>query len=197
MATAAITRRWTPEEYLALEERAKFKSEYKNGFINAMAGTSPEHNTLALNLASEIRASFLGGPCKVYMSDVRLRVTATGLYTYPDVMAICGAAQFEGDGLKTLLNPSMIAEVLSPSTASYDRGEKFDDYRTLPSLREYVLVSQDKVLVERFTRLGDEWIRTEYRDLNETLDLESIGCAIPLSAIYAGVELAGAHANGQ
>jgi Uma2 family endonuclease len=192
MATAAITKRCTPEEYLALEREAKFKSEYKNGFITAMAGTSPKHNTIALNLASEIRAQFKGKPCEVYMSDVRLRVTPAGLYTYPDVMAVCGGAEFAGGDLETLLNPTMIAEILSRSTEKYDRGGKFDDYKTLPSLREYVLVSQDEVLVERFVRQGEEWVSTRYRDIEESLVLESIGCAIPLREIYAGLPLAGA-----
>jgi Uma2 family endonuclease len=191
MATAAIPKRYTPEEYLALERKAKFKSEYKNGFIIAMAGSSPEHNKIALSLASEIRAQFRGKRCEVYMSDVRLRVTPAGLYTYPDVMAVCGGAQFAEGDLETLLNPTMIAEVLSRTTEAYDRGGKFDDYKTLPSLREYVLVSQDKVLVERFTKQGDRWVPTELRDLDETLILESIGCAIPLREIYAGIALAG------
>ena len=105
-------------------------------------------------------------------------------------MALCGGGQFEEDGLDTLLNPTMIAEVLSRSTEAYDRGEKFDDYRTLASLREYVLVAQDKVLVELFTRQGEEWVHSEIRDLDGTLVLESIGCAIPLREIYAGIELA-------
>lgn len=190
MATATILKCYTPEEYLALERQATIKSEYKNGFITAMAGTSPKHNRIALNFASEIRVRFRGRPCEVYIADVRLRVSPTGLYTYPDVMALCGGGQFEEDGLDTLLNPTMIAEVLSRSTEAYDRGEKFDDYRTLASLREYVLVAQDKVLVELFTRQGEEWVHSEIRDLDGTLVLESIGCAIPLREIYAGIELA-------
>lgn len=190
MATAAITRLYTPEEYLALERQARFKSEYRNGVIIPMAGASPAHNEIALGLASQVLAQFRGGPCEVYMSDVRLRVSPTGLYTYPDVMAACGP-QFAEDDPDTLLNPSVIVEVLSKSTAAYDRGEKFDDYRTLPSLREYVLVAQDEVRVERFTRRGDAWEHTVIRDLGETLVLESIGCAIALSEIYAGVRLAG------
>jgi Uma2 family endonuclease len=192
MATAAITKRYTPEEYLALERNEKFKSEYKNGYITAMSGTSPEHNTIALNFASEIRAQFRGGRCKVYMSDVRLRVTPTGLYTYPDVMAVCGEAQFVEDDLETLVNPSMIAEVLSRSTERYDRGDKFEDYRTLSSLMEYVLLSQNEVLVERFVRQGEKWVRTEYRDIEESLVLDSIGCVIALREIYAGLAIAGA-----
>jgi Uma2 family endonuclease len=192
MATAAITKRYTPEEYLALEREAKFKSEYKNGYITAMSGTSPEHNTIALNFASEIRTQFRGGRCKVYISDVRLRVTPAGLYTYPDVMAVCGEAQFVEDDLETLVNPSMIAEVLSRSTERYDRGDKFEDYRTLPSLMEYVLFSQNEVLVERFVRQGEKWVRTEYRDIEESLVLDSIGCVIPLREIYASLAIADA-----
>jgi Uma2 family endonuclease len=192
MATAAITKRYTPEEYLALERNEKFKSEYKNGYITAMSGTSPEHNTIALNFASEIRAQFKGKPGDVYMSDVRLRVTPTGLYTYPDVMAVCGGAQFAEGDLETLLNPTMIAEVLSRSTERYDRGDKFEDYRTLPSLMEYVLLSQEEVMVERFVRQGEKWVRTEYRDIEESLVLDSIGCVIPLRELYAGLAIAGA-----
>jgi Uma2 family endonuclease len=189
MATAAMIKQYTPEEYLALERKANFKSEYKNGFITAMAGTSPDHNTIALNLASEIRARFRGKPCEVYMSGVRLRVCPTGLYTYHDVMAVRGGAQFMEGDLETLLNPTMIAEVLSKSTEAYDRGDKFVDYRTMPSLPEYVLVAQDRVLVERFTKQGDEWLHSEFRNLDDMLVLESIGCAVPLREIYAGVEL--------
>ena len=190
MATAAITKRYTPEEYLALEREANFKSEFKNGFITAMAGASPQHNTIALNFASEVRAQLRGKPCEVYISDVRLRVTPSGLYTYPDVMAVCGGAQFAEGDLETLLNPTIIAEVLSRTTETYDRGGKFDDYKTLPSLREYVLVSQKEVLVERFVRQGEEWVHTKIRDLDESLVLESIGCAIPLREIYAGLPFA-------
>ena len=156
-----------------------------------MAGTSPEHNTIAPNFASEIRGAVSGRPCKVYMSDVRLRVTPAGLYTYPDVMAVCGEAQFVEDDLETLVNPSMIAEVLSRSTERYDRGDKFDDYRTLPSLMEYILLSQNEVLIERYVRQGEKWVRTEYREIEESLVLDSIGCVIPLREIYAGLAIAG------
>ena len=194
MATAATTKRYTPEEYLALEREAKFKSEYKNGFITAMAGTTPKHNKIALNFASEIRAQFRGRPCEVYMSHVRLRVSPAGLYGYPDVMALCGPLQFDERDLESLINPTMIAEILSRSTEAHDRGDKFEDYQTIPSLQEYVLISQDRLLVELFTRHGDSWVRSELRDLDETLILESLGCAIPLREIYAGVNPTGGNA---
>jgi Uma2 family endonuclease len=177
--------RFTPEQYLALERKANFKSEYDNGFIGAMAGASDEHNTIALNFAGEIRSQLKGRPCKAYMSDMRLRVTPTGLFTYPDVMAVCGERKFLDDKADTLLNPTMIAEVWSPTTEAYDRGDKFAKYRQLSSLREYLLISQDKVLVERYTRQGDQWLLTEFKRLDDILPLTSIGCEIALREIYA------------
>lgn len=191
MASASVIPRFTPEQYLALERKADSKSEYYNGFIVAMAGASIEHNTIALNLASEIRSQFKGRPGRVYMSDMRLYVTPSGLYTYPDVVAVCGEAQFQDDEVDTLLNPTMIVEVLSPTTESYDRGKKFAHYRQLTSLREYVLVSQDQILVELFTRQGDRWLLAEFRRLDDTLPLASIGCEIPLREIYSLIEFPG------
>jgi Uma2 family endonuclease len=185
MVSASEVPRFTPEQYLAMERKARFKSEYYNGFIWAMAGASDEHNTISLNLAGEIRSQLKGRPCKAYMSDMRLRVSPSGLYTYPDVMAVCGERRFLDDEGDTLLNPNMIAEVLSPTTEAYDRGDKFAKYRQLSSLREYVLIAQDKVLVERYTRQGDQWLLTEFRSLDDTLPLPSIGCEIALREIYA------------
>ncbi|MHB1562452.1 MAG: Uma2 family endonuclease [Isosphaeraceae bacterium] len=192
MATATILKRYTPEEYLELERRAAFRSEYRRGYITAMAGTSPEHNTIALNFASEVRVRLRARPCRVYMSDVRLLVSPTGLSTYPDIMAVCGGAEFAPGDLETLTNPSMIAEVLSRTTEAYDRGEKFQDYKTIPSLKKFLLIARDRVLVERFERKGQEWVRTEYRDIGETVVLQSLGCAIPLSEIHAGPPFTGA-----
>jgi Uma2 family endonuclease len=196
MASATEVPRFTPEQYLALERKANFKSEYYNGFIWAMAGASDEHNTIALNLASEIRSQLKGRPCKAYVTDMRLRVTPTGLYTYPDVMAVCGERQFLDDKTDTLLNPTMIAEVLSPTTEAYDRGDKFAKYRQLSSLREYVLIAQDKVLVERYTRQGDQWLLTEFKSLDDALPLPSIGCEISLREIYALIEFPAEKAPG-
>jgi Uma2 family endonuclease len=196
MASATVIPRITPEQYLALERKADFKSEYCNGFIIAMAGASRVHNTIALNLASEIRSQLKGRRCRVYMSDMRLRVSPTGLYTYPDVVAVCGEVEFEDDEVDTLLNPTMIVEVLSPTTEAYDRGDKFRQYRELASLREYVLVAQDKILVERYTRQGNEWLRTDFKSLDDTLPLASIGCEIALREIYALIEFPGEAAAG-
>jgi Uma2 family endonuclease len=191
MASAARITRYTPEQYLAMERKADFKSEYDGGFITAMAGGSPEHNLIAVNLSGEIRSQLKGWPCVFYMSDVRLCVSPTGLYTYPDVMAVCGERQFLDGAKDTLLNPNMIVEVLSNSTESYDRGRKFGHYRQLASFQEYVLVAQDEVKVERFTRRGDDWILSVFTSLDDTLRLASIDCEIALREIYHKVEFSG------
>ena len=196
MASATSIPRFTPEQYLALERKADSKNEFCNGFIIAMAGASREHNVIAGNFHGEIRLQLKGRSCEVYISDMRVRVAPAGLFTYPDVVAVCGEAQFLDDKVDTLLNPTMIVEVLSRSTESYDRGDKFMHYRRLESLREYVVVAQDKVLVERFTRQGDEWLLTEFRNLDETLRLASIDCAIPLREIYARIEFPGEDTAG-
>jgi Uma2 family endonuclease len=188
MASASVTR-YTPAQYLALERDAEFRHEYYDGYITAMAGGSPEHNRIALNFAAKLNNQLEDRECVAYISDIRLLVSSTGLYTYPDVMAVCGEPLFQKlEGVKTLLNPTLIVEVLSPTTEAYDRGGKFDHYRQLPSLEEYVLVSQDKVLVERYTRQGDDWLLTAFKSLGDTLQLGSIDCAITLREIYAKVK---------
>src|SRR5262245_5931553 len=131
MASAVLRTRYTPEQYLALERKAAFKSEYDNGLIAATAGSSRVHNLISGNLAGEIRTQLKSRPCEVYVSDMRVCVSRTGLYTYPDVVAVCGEAQFQDGEVDTLLNPTMIVEVLSPTTESYDRGRKFGHYRRL------------------------------------------------------------------
>ena len=138
MATAAITKRYTPEEYLAMERKADVKSEYFNGFITAMSGASRKHNLVTANISAVIHGQLRDRPCEVYIGDMRVRVTPTGLFTYPDVVAVCGEPKFLDDEFDTLLNPTLIIEVLSPSTAEYDRQDKFEHYRSLDSLREYV-----------------------------------------------------------
>jgi Uma2 family endonuclease len=194
MASAAIKPRVSPEEYLAMERKAEFKSEYFDGYLYAMAGASAEHNRLALDLATELNARLRGGPCEVFNSDLRVLVNPSGLYTYPDLVAVCGGPEFEDGRKDTLLNPTLIVEVLSPSTESYDRGEKFAQYRQLPSLREYVLVSQDRVAVERFARKGDQWILTSFDKRDAVVELASVGCEIPLAEIYRRVDVPDGYA---
>lgn len=179
---------YTAAEYLRLERAAEHKSEFVNGRIHAMTGASRAHNLIVGNIFGEIRARLRGRPCEVYVNDMRVKVRQTGLYTYPDVAAVCGAPQFEDDVVDTLLNPSVIVEVLSDSTEKYDRGTKFSHYRRLESLREYILVSQDRPSVEKFVRTNELWTLEEISGPDAMLTIESLDCSISLSDIYGRVE---------
>src|SRR6266550_6315344 len=138
----------SPQEYLEIERKAEHKSEYYAGEMFAMAGAGSSHNLIAVHAAALLDQQFRGRPCRVYNSDQRVRVTQTGLYTYPDVSAVCGEPRLEDNHLDTLLNPILIIEVLSPSTEAYDRGRKFEQYRTIPTLLQYVLIASDHVYVD-------------------------------------------------
>lgn len=180
----------TPPEYLAKERRADYRSEFYRGEMFAMSGASWEHTLIKDNLAGEVRNQLRDGPCRVVTSDLRVKVLATGLYTYPDVVIVCDEPQFEDDVFDTLLNPRVIVEVLSDSTEKYDRGEKFAQYRQLPSVQEYVLVAQDRPLVERFVRQADDsWLLTAFDNVSQTLALESVPVRVSLMDIYRGVDL--------
>ncbi|MBI3249262.1 MAG: Uma2 family endonuclease [Deltaproteobacteria bacterium] len=187
--------RYTPDHYLALERQAKHRSEYINGSIFAMVGASRQHNLIAGNVFGELRTQLRGRPCEAYINDMRVKVSVTGLYTYPDVAALCGEPYFEDARMDTLLNPNVIVEVLSDSTEAYDRGEKFAHYRRLESLRDYVLIAQNKVRVEHYVRQGDQWVLSEASDLASTVLLSSIGCEVGLRDIYERVEFASNEAG--
>lgn len=180
--------RSTPEEYLVRERKAQYRSEYVDGRAYAMAGASRAHNLVAGNVFAELRAQLRGRPCEAYVSDMRVKVSHTGLYTYPDVVAVCGEPRFEDGHVDTLLNPTLIVEVLSESTEGYDRGEKFSHYRRLESMREYVLVAQDRVRVEHFARQGEHWMLAEISDPDGVLALPSLDCTVSVRGIYERVE---------
>jgi len=177
-----------PAEYLKQERAAPFRSEYFRGEVFAMAGASFEHTLVKDNLAGETRSLLKDGPCCVLTSDMRVRVNATGLYTYPDVAIVCDEPKFEDEVFDTLLNPRILIEVLSDSTEKYDRGKKFEHYRQIESLMEYVLVSQDSPLVERFLRNADNaWLLTEVKGMDGVFEFASVPVRIPLREIYRGV----------
>ncbi len=179
----------TPEEYLERERQAETKSEYLNGKIFAMSGGSADHSLIAVNLAAEFRQALRSGNCRSFSSDLRLRVNSSGLYTYPDVMVICGKPEFADDRRDTVTNPIVIAEVLSASTQDYDRGHKFQLYRALPSLAEYLTISQDEVHVEQYTRQpSGQWLLSETNDPGATIHLPSLHIDLPLSGIYEKVD---------
>src|SRR5262249_30313647 len=139
----------TPQEYLELERKAETKSEYLDGEMFAMTGVTREHSTIANNIIRELSTQLYERPCEVHGPDLRVKVSPSGLHSYPDLVVVCGELQFEDEHFDTLLNPLMIAEVLSDSTESYDRGKKFAHYRMIDSLQEYVLVSQTECRIER------------------------------------------------
>jgi Uma2 family endonuclease len=182
---------YTPAEYLARERLAETKSEYRYGVVVAMTGVSRAHNLIAGNLFRILGQQLLGGGCETYMSDMRVRVSKTGLYTYPDIAVACEPIQFEDDHVDTLLNPVVVIEVLSPSTEAYDRGEKFAHYRRLDSLQEYLLVSQETMRVERYVRQGEQWVLSEVSAPDDVLEIGAIGCSVRLGDVYYRVRLPG------
>jgi Uma2 family endonuclease len=181
----------SPQQYLERERVTEYKSEYLGGRIFAMVGASRGHNLITTNLGRELSLRLKGRSCETYGSDMRVKVSQTGLYTYPDMVVVCGEARFEDAHLDTLLNPTVIFEVLSPLTEAYDRGDKFTHYRRLESLVEYLLISQYRCQVERYVRQADgQWLLSEFNDPQGKLELTSIGCQIPLAEIYERVEFA-------
>src|SRR5947207_2358678 len=179
------TTQLTPEEYLAIERRAEYKSEYIDGEMIAMTVASRRHNLIAANISREISQQLRGRPCEEYGSDMRVRVPSTRLYTYPDVVVVCGEPQFEDDYVDTLLNPTLIVEVLSESTELYDRGKKSGFYRTIESLAEYLLVAQDECRVEQYLKQPDgRWLLSDYRSPEDVVELSSIQCSLALKEVY-------------
>lgn len=187
MSSQAKTR-ISRDEYLAIERQAPCKNEYFNGEMFAMSGASRRHNLIAVNITATLHTRLQDRPCEVYTSDMRVKVSRTGLYTYPDVVVVCGEPVFEDAEVDTLQNPILLFEVLSKSTEDYDRGGKFEHYRTLSSLQEYLLVAQDRCHVMHYTRQSDNtWLLAETFNLADQLQLPSLNCSIGLSEIYAKV----------
>jgi Uma2 family endonuclease len=181
--------RITPQEYLIRERQASIKSEFYQGEIFAMGGGSANHSLIAANFVGEARNSLKGRPCAVFNSDLRVQVQSTGLYTYPDATIVCGELLFDDDHRDTLLNPTVIVEVLSDSTEKYDRGKKSNHYRQIASLKELILIAQDRSHVERFTRQANgDWLFHEQKELTADFELKSLGISIAISELYRGVK---------
>ena len=192
MATKGAQTHLTPEEYITLERKAipdaeTVRSEYINGEIINMPGASFAHNLVTANISAMLHAGLRGSGCAVFANDMRISIPTAKSYFYPDVGVVCEEPRFEDDIFDTLLNPIVVVEVLSPSTEAYDRGEKFAHYRQLPSLQEYVLVSQDQIRVDHYLRQEKQWIFTDIGKHDEILQLPSIQCELPLQEIYARV----------
>ena len=181
----------TPEQYLEIERKAEFKSEYYQGEMFAMSGARRAHNLIATNTVGELYQQLLERPCEVYSSDMRVKVSSTGLYTYPDVVVVCGEPQFLDNEFDTLLNPKVLVEILSESTEAYDRIQKFELYGSLESLAEYVMVSSLRVRVERYTRQPDgTWNYCSKTSLEDAIDLKSVDCHLRLADLYERVAFA-------
>jgi Uma2 family endonuclease len=179
----------TPEEYLALERAAERKSEYRDGEIIGMTGATRRHSLITVNVGSELNRQLKGRPCEVHVADLRVLIAASRLYTYPDVIVVCGEPALADRYRDTLTNPTVLIEVLSPSTEAYDRGTKFEHYRTLDSLREYLLVSQSRPHVDHFMRQdGGPWLLLAASDLAATIVLPSIQCQLAMAEIYHKVK---------
>ena len=182
----------TPEQYLEIERKAEFKSEYFRGEMFAMSGANRAHSLLTTNLIGHLYPQLANRDCELYSSQMRLRVTPTGLYTYPDFVAVRGKPQFIDDQVDTVLDPIFIAEILSPATEAYDRGRKFEHYRSLESLSEYLLVAQDRVAVDLYTRQANGlWLLTGAGWPEDTLELRSIECQLSIAELYRKVPLPG------
>jgi Uma2 family endonuclease len=180
----------TPEKYLTLERQSEIKSEYWKGGMFAMAGATEAHNLIVTNVVIELGSQLKGRPCKLYPNDMRVRIPRSPSYKYPDTVVVCGQPQFEDEHRDTLLNPTVIIEVLSPSTEAYDRGAKFREYRSIESLQEYVLISQDKPLIERYVRQEGTpfWLFSDASGLEAGVELGSVNCTLALAEVYDKVE---------
>jgi Uma2 family endonuclease len=178
----------TGEEYLAIERKAGFKSEFYRGELFAMAGATGQHNRIKENCAGELFGRLKGGSCESFTSDQRVRVDPSGLYTYPDIIIVCGEVQYTDDTQDTITNPICIMEVLSSSTEAYDRGAKFRLYRHVPTLQEYILISQTEAVIEQFVRQPNGlWVLTTYDAISSVLRLAAVAVEIPLADIYSRV----------
>lgn len=175
----------TPAEYLEIERKAEYKSEYFNGEMFAIAGAQRLHNLIVSNLIRSIGNQLRARDCNVYPSDMRVKIAKLIKYTYPDIAITCGTENFEDDHVDTLLNPVVIIEILSTSTEAYDRGRKFQHYQFIESLAEYILITPDAVRVEQFARQSDRtWLYSEYQNLEDVVKLESVGCELALEEVY-------------
>jgi Uma2 family endonuclease len=179
----------TPEQYLELERQAEHKSEYYAGEVIAMSGASFGHNVLATNLSATLHQQLRRTKCAVMQSDMRVMAEAGRTCVYPDVAVVCGPPRFVDQHPDTLLNPAFVTEILSPTTERRDRGFKSEYYRRIESLRQYLLVSQDRVHIELYTRTTDgKWVLTEANTRGDVIELDSIGCRVTLADLYEKLE---------
>jgi Uma2 family endonuclease len=181
-------KRMSQKEYLEFERRSDEKHEYLDGQIFAMPGAKRNHNKIVANLSGLLWQNLKSKDCEFYPNDMRVFIPKTGLYTYPDLVVVCGDPQFLDAVPDTLLNPVLLIEVLSESTEGYDRGKKFQHYRSIDSLNEYILVSQNEARIEKYLKQGDGfWALSEAIGLESAIQIDSIDCEFTLGDIFAKV----------
>jgi Uma2 family endonuclease len=186
--TAQPKRYITEQEYIEFERASAIKHEYYDGHTYAMTGASISHNLIAGNTLASLHGQLRRKPCQIFSSDMRVKVRQTGLNTYPDLVIICGEPQFTDDVLDTLINPLVLIEILSPSTERYDRGMKFQNYRTIETLQDYILIAQDHYHIEYYTRQNDgQWLFQEAIGLDSHIAIQSIECTLTLEDVYEKV----------
>ncbi len=185
MSAIPANKTFNEEEYLALERSSmETKCEFIDGQIFAMVGATREHNLIGVNLTRELSNQLKGKPCEAYANDMRVKAAKAKRYQYPDIVVVCGKPEFEDEKFDTLLNPTVLVEILSSSTEAYDRGDKFSGYRKIPSLIEYLLVSQEKAMIEKYIKQDNCWVLTEIAGLDGVVHLESIGCMLAMNEVY-------------
>jgi Uma2 family endonuclease len=188
-AVAYRNKKYSIEEYLQIENAAVQKNEYYRGEIFAMSGAKVPHNRIVGNFSFALRSRLQGSPCEPFNSDQRIHVEKNTLFTYPDISVVCGKIETLNDDEYNVLNPTVIVEVLSPSTRNYDRGEKFKLYRDIPSLKEYILVDSETVDVECWhLNVNGHWELNEFKNMEQSVDIESLQLQIPMPEMYSGIE---------
>jgi Uma2 family endonuclease len=185
----AVATKMSVEEYLELERTSEIKHEYENGELREMPGGTKEHSAIGGNIFAHLYFTLEDSTCRVYNSDLRILIEKAGLYTYPDVSVVCGEATFEDARQDSLLNPTVLFEVLSKSTENYDRGKKFQQYQMLPSLSDYLLIAQDEYRVEHYTRQQEGWFLRVYEGLESKIVLSSLNCELALNNVYKKMKL--------
>ncbi|MCA6523650.1 MAG: Uma2 family endonuclease [Pseudanabaena sp.] len=188
MTIQTLTKHYTTAEYLELEEQSASKNEYHNGEIIPMTGGTTNHNTITLNTALLLKLALKGQPYKVFMNDVRLWIDRDRFYTYPDLMVISDQPIYQSQNQTIVTNPTLIVEVLSKSTRNYDLGEKFGYYRTIPTLREYLLIEQSHPQILHYAKVDTKWLLTEYENISDLISLQSLPCELAIAQIYEDIE---------
>jgi Uma2 family endonuclease len=191
LSTVELPQRYSPEEYLEMEVRSEDRHEYRDGEIVLMTGATPNHNRIARNLCTSMTMGLKGQSSEVFVADQRLWIPQVRLHTYPDVMVIEGALELQPGRKDTIMNPSLVIEVLSKSTQSYDRSDKFAAYRTIPGFREYLLVDQYSQHIEHYVKISaKKWDFQEYDEMDIAVSLRSIALEVAIADIYDKVDFA-------